>query len=148
MSIDVAPGRLAVTVNGRTSRRTVDARTLLVHLPARARAPHRHPRRLRHLELRGLHRAARRRVGEELHRARRCRPTAPTVTTIEGLTGPYDGFTAVQEGFRQCHGLQCGYCTPGMVMAATGLLADEPGPDDAAIRTGLEGNLCRAPATR
>ena len=65
------------------------------------------------------------------------------VTTIEGLAGPHDGFTAVQEGFRQCHGLQCGYCTPGMVMAATALLDDNPSPTDAEIRAGLEGNLCR-----
>ena len=65
------------------------------------------------------------------------------VTTIEGQRGPYDGFTAVQEGFRQCHGLQCGYCTPGMVMAATGLIAEHPDLTDAEIRVGLEGNLCR-----
>ena len=49
----------------------------------------------------------------------------------------------MQEGFRQCHGLQCGYCTPGMVMAATALLAEQPDPTDAEIRAGLEGNLCR-----
>ena len=65
------------------------------------------------------------------------------VTTIEGLSGPYDGFTAVQEGFRQCHGLQCGYCTPGMVMAVTGLLDEQPDPTPQQIREGLEGNLCR-----
>jgi aerobic carbon-monoxide dehydrogenase small subunit len=65
------------------------------------------------------------------------------VTTIEGLHGSYDGFTAVQEGFRQCHGLQCGYCTPGMVMATTGLLNEQPDATDAEIRAGLEGNLCR-----
>src|SRR6476661_472581 len=59
------------------------------------------------------------------------------VLTVEGLAA--DGeLSPVQEGFRQCHGLQCGYCTPGMVMAATGLLLDE-----AAIREGIEGNLCR-----
>ena len=46
------------------------------------------------------------------------------VTTVEGLSGPFDGFSAVQEGFRQEHGLQCGYCTPGMIMAATALLAE------------------------
>ena len=64
------------------------------------------------------------------------------VLTVEGLAA--DGeLSPVQEGFRQCHGLQCGYCTPGMVMAATGLLLEEPAPDEAAIREGLEGNLCR-----
>jgi carbon-monoxide dehydrogenase small subunit len=65
------------------------------------------------------------------------------ITTIEGLSGPYDGFTAVQEGFRQCHGLQCGYCTPGMVMAASSLLKENPNPTEEEVRLGLEGNLCR-----
>ncbi|WP_420638181.1 (2Fe-2S)-binding protein [Candidatus Poriferisocius sp.] len=65
------------------------------------------------------------------------------VTTIEGLRGPYDGLSAVQEGFRQEHGLQCGYCTPGMIMASTSLLAQNPSPTDREIRQGLEGNLCR-----
>ena len=64
------------------------------------------------------------------------------ILTIEGLAENGE-LSPVQEGFRQCHGLQCGYCTPGMVMAATGLLLDEPHPDDAAIREGIEGNLCR-----
>lgn len=65
------------------------------------------------------------------------------VTTIEGVSGPFGGFSAVQEGFRQEHGLQCGYCTPGMVMAATALLAEHPDPDETTIRRALEGNLCR-----
>ena len=65
------------------------------------------------------------------------------VTTVEGLSGPFDGFSAVQEGFRQEHGLQCGYCTPGMIMAATALLADNPSPSRDEIRENLEGNLCR-----
>ena len=64
------------------------------------------------------------------------------ILTIEGLA-EHGELSPVQEGFRQCHGLQCGYCTPGMVMAATGLLIDEPHPDDATIREGIEGNLCR-----
>ncbi len=65
------------------------------------------------------------------------------ITTIEGVSGSFNGLSAVQEGFRQCHGLQCGYCTPGMVMAATGLLAVDPDPDEATIRANLEGNICR-----
>ncbi|HEX3956536.1 MAG TPA: (2Fe-2S)-binding protein [Trebonia sp.] len=65
-----------------------------------------------------------------------------SVVTIEGLGTPSE-LSPVQEGFRQCHGLQCGYCTPGMVMAATSLLLDEPDPEPARIRAGLEGNLCR-----
>jgi aerobic carbon-monoxide dehydrogenase small subunit len=64
------------------------------------------------------------------------------VLTVEGLAS--DGeMSPVQEGFRQCHGLQCGYCTPGMVVSATGLLLDDPRPSPEEIREGLEGNLCR-----
>jgi len=64
------------------------------------------------------------------------------VTTIEGLA---DGTTLhpMQQAFMECHGLQCGYCTPGMVMAATSLLAENPSPTEAEVREGLEGNLCR-----
>jgi carbon-monoxide dehydrogenase small subunit len=50
---------------------------------------------------------------------------------------------AVQEGFWECHGLQCGYCTPGMIMASCALLKDNPNPSESEIRHGLEGNLCR-----
>ncbi len=64
------------------------------------------------------------------------------VLTIEGL-GTTEDLSPVQQGFRQCHGLQCGYCTPGMVVSATGLLLDHPHPDGQQIREGLEGNLCR-----
>ncbi len=65
------------------------------------------------------------------------------VTTVEGLAAGDGRLTAVQEGFRREHGLQCGYCTPGMIMAATGLLAAEPDPPEHRIREALEGNLCR-----
>jgi carbon-monoxide dehydrogenase small subunit len=65
------------------------------------------------------------------------------ITTIEGVAGADGSFSAVQEGFRQEHGLQCGYCTPGMIMAATALLADNPDPSRDEIRHNLEGNLCR-----
>jgi carbon-monoxide dehydrogenase small subunit len=64
------------------------------------------------------------------------------ITTIEGLA--HDGeLHPMQEAFRQNHGLQCGYCTPGMVMAAIGLLNENPHPTEAEVREGLEGNLCR-----
>jgi carbon-monoxide dehydrogenase small subunit len=66
-----------------------------------------------------------------------------SVTTIEGLSGPFDGLSNVQEGFRQEHGLQCGYCTPGMLMACTALLNENPNPSDGEIRHALEGNICR-----
>ena len=65
------------------------------------------------------------------------------VTTVEGLTGPGQPFTPVQQGFHQEHGLQCGYCTPGMIMASTALLAENADPTDSEIRHALEGNLCR-----
>ncbi len=64
------------------------------------------------------------------------------VTTIEGLAT--DGeLHPLQVGFWEEHGLQCGYCTPGMIMAAAGLLADEPAPTEQEIREGISGNLCR-----
>ena len=64
------------------------------------------------------------------------------VTTIEGLA--QDGqLHKVQEAFRECHGLQCGFCTPGMIMQSVDLLNDNPHPSEQEIRLGLEGNLCR-----
>jgi aerobic carbon-monoxide dehydrogenase small subunit len=65
-----------------------------------------------------------------------------SVTTIEGLA-PNGQLHAVQEGFWECHGLQCGFCTPGMIMASCALLNDNPNPSESEIRHGLEGNLCR-----
>ncbi len=132
-----------ITVNGRRSKRSIDARTLLVHYIRE------------HERLTGTH------VGCDTSNCGACtvlldgesvksctllavQADGGAVTTIEGVDGPYNGFSAVQEGFRQCHGLQCGYCTPGMVMAATGLIAERDGQiTDAEIRHGLEGNLCR-----
>ena len=64
------------------------------------------------------------------------------ITTIEGLAG--DGeLTPMQQAFHTHHGLQCGFCTSGMVMAATSLLQEIPNPTEAQVRSGLEGNLCR-----
>jgi carbon-monoxide dehydrogenase small subunit len=65
-----------------------------------------------------------------------------TVTTIEGLASN-GTLHAVQEAFHEQHGLQCGFCTPGMIMATVSLLADNPEPSDEEIRHGLEENLCR-----
>ena len=65
-----------------------------------------------------------------------------SVTTIEGLA--HDGeMHPMQKAFMENHGLQCGYCTPGMVMAATSLLKENPNPTEREVRLGLEGNLCR-----
>jgi hypothetical protein len=67
---------------------------------------------------------------------------AKAITTIEGLASN-GTLHAVQEAFREKHGLQCGYCTPGMIMATVDLLAESPNPSDEEIRYALEGNLCR-----
>jgi carbon-monoxide dehydrogenase small subunit len=64
------------------------------------------------------------------------------ITTIEGLASG-DEMHPMQQAFQQEHGLQCGFCTPGMVMAAVSLLAENPHPTERQVRTGLEGNLCR-----
>ena len=68
------------------------------------------------------------------------------ITTIEGLAATADngdGLHPVQAAFREHHGLQCGYCTPGMVLAAVSLLQENPQPTEQDVRIGLEGNLCR-----
>ena len=126
-----------VTVNGTSFRRDVPARTLLVHF-------------LRDdLRLTGTH------VGCDTTQCGACtvdmdgvavksctvlaaQADGSEITTIEGLAqGP------IQRAFWAEHGLQCGYCTPGMVMAVRQLLADNPDPTEADIRAGLAGNLCR-----
>ena len=65
------------------------------------------------------------------------------VTTVEGLSGVDGELHPVQRAFREQHGLQCGFCTPGMIMASVSLLADNPKPTRQEVREGLEGNLCR-----
>lgn len=64
------------------------------------------------------------------------------VTTIEGV-GSIDALHPVQQGFHQCHGLQCGFCTPGMIMSAVALLDANPDPSEQEIRHWLDGNICR-----
>ena len=133
---------VSLDVNGRTVRAEVEDRTLLVHLLRE------------HLRLTGTH------VGCDTSNCGACtvlldgdavksctvlavQTQGHSVRTIEGVDGPFDGRSAVQEGFRQCHGLQCGYCTPGMVMASTALLAENADPTEHEIRDALEGNICR-----
>jgi aerobic carbon-monoxide dehydrogenase small subunit len=65
------------------------------------------------------------------------------VTTLEGLAAEDGQMTAVQQGFMECHGLQCGFCTPGFVVSAYAFLRDHPEPTEAEIREELSGNLCR-----
>lgn len=133
--------KIRMTVNGAESQDEVEARLLLVHYLREVRG------------LTGTH------VGCDTSNCGACTvmldgrtvkscsvlavaADGADVLTIEGLAA--DGeMSPVQEGFRQCHGLQCGYCTPGMVMAATGLLTENPDPDEHEIREGIEGNLCR-----
>ena len=131
-----------LTVNGKAESASVDSRTLLVHL-------------LRdHLQLTGTH------VGCDTAQCGSCtvhlngravkscsmlavQANGAAITTIEGLSGKDGKMHPMQEAFRDCHGLQCGFCTPGMVMSACQLLADNPKPSEADIRAGLEGNICR-----
>ncbi|GAA1866569.1 (2Fe-2S)-binding protein [Pseudonocardia ailaonensis] len=133
--------KVRITVNGTATEDEVESRLLLVHYLRETR------------QLTGTH------VGCDTSNCGACTVmlngrtvkscTVLTVAadeaevlTIEGLAA--DGeLSPVQEGFRQCHGLQCGYCTPGMVMAATGLLLERESPDEQEIREGIEGNLCR-----
>jgi carbon-monoxide dehydrogenase small subunit len=65
------------------------------------------------------------------------------VLTIEGMANPDGTLHALQEGFREMHGLQCGFCTPGMIVRAYRLLQEIPNPTDDEIRMGISGNLCR-----
>ena len=66
-----------------------------------------------------------------------------TITTVQGLAEGDGQWHPVQQAFKECHGLQCGYCTPGMVISAVDLLSENPNPSEDEIREGLEGNLCR-----
>jgi carbon-monoxide dehydrogenase small subunit len=132
---------LTLTVNGRAVSLSVDPRTLLVQLLREQ------------LQLTGTH------VGCDTAQCGACsvlmngravkacsmlavQAQGATIQTIEGLT-PANGMHPVQEAFKECHGLQCGFCTPGMVVASVQLLADCPRPDEAQIREALEGNICR-----
>lgn len=65
------------------------------------------------------------------------------IRTIEGMANPDGTLSTIQQAFQDHHGLQCGFCTPGMVMSAAALLAENPSPTEAEVREYLEGNLCR-----
>ena len=89
-----------------------------------------------------MHRSRQRRISEVLHDAR-CASRRAGSDNIEGLAPSADELHPMQQSFQDNHGLQCGYCTPGMVMAACSLLDENPSPSEAEVREGLEGNLCR-----
>ncbi len=133
--------RISITVNGKTETREVEARTLLVQFLRE------------HLKLTGTH------VGCDTSQCGACvvhvdgvavksctmlaaQADGADVTTIEGLATA-NGLHPMQQAFHEHHGLQCGFCTPGMVMAAVALVTENPDPTDAEVRHGLEGNLCR-----
>jgi carbon-monoxide dehydrogenase small subunit len=65
------------------------------------------------------------------------------ITTVEGLSGPGGKLNVLQQAFQDHHGLQCGFCTPGMLMTLTELLRDNPDPSETQVRDALTGNLCR-----
>jgi carbon-monoxide dehydrogenase small subunit len=133
--------RLQVTVNGESREAEVEPRLLLVHY-------------LRdHLGLTGTH------IGCDTTNCGACtvhlngeavksctvlavQADGAEVTTIEGLADG-DGLHPLQQAFWEHHGLQCGYCTPGMIMAAADLLQRNPDPSEEEVRHALEGNLCR-----
>jgi aerobic carbon-monoxide dehydrogenase small subunit len=133
---------LQLTVNGQAVSADVDARMLLVQL-IRER-----------LQLTGTH------VGCDTAQCGACtvhmngravkacsmlaaQAQGAAITTIEGLAAADGTLHPMQAAFRECHGLQCGFCTPGMVMSGVQLLADNPQASEQEIREGLEGNLCR-----
>ena len=119
---------VSVTVNGSAATHDVEPRLLLVHYLRDDPGPHRHQRRLRHLVVRGLHRARRRRVGEVVHDARGP-GRRPRDHHHRGPGRRRRELHPMQQAFHEHHGLQCGFCTPGMVMAAVSLLEEQPGPD-------------------
>ena len=132
---------IKLTVNGKAVSADVEDRTLLVHLLRE------------NLNLTGTH------VGCDTSQCGACvvhidgravksctvlagQAAGSNVTTIEGIANG-DELHPMQAAFRDNHGLQCGYCTPGMIMSAYGLLRENPSPDETQIREGLRGNFCR-----
>jgi aerobic-type carbon monoxide dehydrogenase small subunit (CoxS/CutS family) len=134
-------GQVSVTVNGTTYEREVDARKLLIHF-------------LRDdLDLTGSH------IGCDTGNCGACsvivdgtllkscmllaiQADGASIETVEGLEDG-DELSKLQQAFKDHHALQCGYCTPGMLMSATALLRANPHPSDDEIRKGLQGNICR-----
>ncbi|MEP4770870.1 MAG: (2Fe-2S)-binding protein [Roseibium sp.] len=133
---------VTMTVNGKKVQRFVEPRTLLIHF-------------LREdLNITGPH------IGCETSHCGACtveingmsvktctmfavQADGADLTTIEGMANADGTLSALQEGFRQMHGLQCGFCTPGMITRAHVLLQENPNPTEDEIRMGISGNLCR-----
>jgi aerobic carbon-monoxide dehydrogenase small subunit len=140
-SDDVPTRRVTITVNGEPRTADIEPRLLLAHLLRQG------------LSLTGTH------TGCDTTNCGACtvlfdgRPVKSCtmlavqadghdVTTVEGLSSP-NGLHPIQEGFKDEHGLQCGFCTPGMMMAAKALLDENPSPNEEDVRWALAGNLCR-----
>ena len=132
---------ISVTVNGKTHAATVESRDLLVHFLRE------------HLSLTGTH------IGCDTSSCGACtihvdgkavksctmlavQADGCEITTVEGLASN-GALHPIQEGFKEEHGLQCGFCTPGMMMTAADLLKNNPNPSEHEIREALEGNFCR-----
>jgi carbon-monoxide dehydrogenase small subunit len=138
----MSKAQVKMTINGREVEALVEPRTLLVHFLREQ------------LGLTGTH------IGCDTSHCGACtvdlnemsvkscaliavQAIGATILTIEGMAAPDGTLHALQEGFRQMHGLQCGYCTPGMIMRAHRLLKENPNPSEDEIRSGISGNLCR-----
>jgi aerobic carbon-monoxide dehydrogenase small subunit len=137
----VSTHKVTVTINGETQTREVEARTLLVHFIRE------------NLGLTGTHigcdttSCGACTISLDGHVVKSCTVFAVqadggTIETIEGI-GVTGALHPLQEGFWEKHGLQCGFCTPGMIMNARSLLQKNPNPSEDEIRHGISGNLCR-----
>jgi len=138
----MAKTQIEMKVNGKTVEALVEPRTLLVHFLREQ------------LNLTGVH------IGCDTSHCGACtvdlngksvksctvfavQAAGADIITIEGIAAPDGTLHALQEGFREMHGLQCGYCTPGMITRAYRLLQENPTPTEEDIRMGISGNLCR-----
>ena len=142
MAEPIAEQSISVTINGETYEQEVEARKLLVHFIRDV------------LDLTGTH------VGCDTGNCGACtvlldgkavkscmllaiQADGATITTVEGLAGADGELTPLQRAFSTSHALQCGYCTPGMLLSATYLLEQNPHPTEEEIRRGIQGNICR-----
>ena len=138
----MAKSQVLMTINGKAVDALLEPRTLLIHFLRE------------HLGLTGAH------IGCETTHCGACtvdlddksvksctmfavQANGANIRTIEGMAAPDGTLHALQEGFRQMHGLQCGFCTPGMIMRAYRLLQENKSPTEEEIRYGISGNLCR-----
>jgi len=138
----MAKSQISLTVNGKKVEELVEPRTLLIHFLREQ------------LNLTGPH------IGCETSHCGACtvdldgksvksctvfavQANGADIRTIEGMANADGTLHALQEGFREMHGLQCGFCTPGMIVRAYRLLRENPSPSEEEIRLGISGNLCR-----